>query len=103
MDEKIRQRRLAAVSRRMEQKMEQVADALDIPKEFLAGTGTIHIVGNSEITIEGQLSILEYSQEMIRLNTKEYIINITGTDFEVKDLGAEYIRITGKFRGVEYM
>lgn len=83
--------------------LEKVADRLDIPKEFLAGTPLIKIVGDGEFTLEGELSVIEYTEEILRINTRNFILTLTGKNFEVTEMLSDYIKCTGEIDSLSYL
>ncbi|MDP4118516.1 MAG: YabP/YqfC family sporulation protein [Bacillota bacterium] len=102
MADNSRRRRLAA-GKQTAARMERVADALDISKEFLAGSVKVTVIGTAEITVEGDLSIIEYTEEILRLNTRSFMLTITGRNFEVTDMDTDYLRLIGEIGSVGYM
>ncbi len=102
MADNTRKRRISS-GKQTAARLEKVADALDIPKDFLAGTMKITLLGNEEITICGALCIIEYTDTTLRLNTRNFILTITGKNFEVKDLDTEYLKLVGEIESVSYM
>lgn len=83
--------------------MEKVAGALDISKDFLAGTVKVTLLGTNEITIEGGLAIIEYTDSILRLNTRSFVLTIKGGGFEVTDLDTDFLRLTGTIESVSYI
>lgn len=87
----------------MVSRIEKVAEAFDIPKEFLAGTLKVTVLGTSEVIIEGRLSVIEYTDTILRLATAGYILSITGCDFEVTELDRDFLKLVGKISSVSYI
>lgn len=84
-------------------RIEKVADALDIPKEFLAGTLKVTIIGNSELFLEGKLTVIEYTETFLSVSSSGYILTLSGADFEVKELETDYMHFTGKLTSLGYI
>lgn len=82
---------------------EKAARVLDLPEEFLGDSPMVSMVGNREVTVEGCKGIIEYGANVIRLNTMQYMIKISGADLELKSVASEYIHVCGKIAGVEYI
>lgn len=78
---------------------ERLADAVDISKEVLLDTVLISCIGNRELTLENYKGILEYSDTCIRVKTNPYIVKITGTGLELRNMTQELLYITGKISG----
>ncbi len=94
--------RRTVVSRGVSQ-MEKVADALDIPKEFLAGTLKITVIGNTELTAEGRLSVIEYTDTFLSIASAGFVLTLTGENFEVTELETDYMRLRGKICSFSYI
>ena len=86
-----------------DRRLEQVAGALDISKDFLAGTVKVTVTGTEELTVEGELSIIEYTDISLRLNTRGFIISIGGSSFEVCDMDTDYLRLKGQIENLSYL
>ena len=84
-------------------RMEKVADALEIPKEFLAGTVKLTVTGDSELSVEGNLSVIEYSDNLLSIASSGLILTVEGENFEVPELDVDYLKLTGKIRGLSYI
>lgn len=99
---KVRRRR--DFKRRLrDRRMEQVAQALDISKDFLAGTVKVTVIGTEELTVEGELSIIEYTDVSLRLNTRDFILSVSGSSFEVNDMDTDYLHLKGQIETVSYL
>lgn len=81
---------------------EKVINVLGLPKEGLGAAAAINIIGREEISVEGYKGILEYTENIVRLNTDKFIIKITGADLSIGIVAEEYINIKGLISGVEY-
>ena len=83
--------------------IEKIADALEIPREFLAGTLKITVVGNTELTAEGKLSVIEYTDGFLSIASSGFILTLTGEDFEVTQLETDYLQLHGKICSFSYI
>ncbi|SKA85900.1 sporulation protein YqfC [Caloramator quimbayensis] len=81
----------------------RLSESLDIPKDVSFGVPNIKMTGNIEITIENHKGIIEYSQNILRINSGCGIIKISGKDLEIKEINQEYITIKGIFDGIEFI
>ncbi|MBE7060610.1 MAG: hypothetical protein E7389_07295 [Ruminococcaceae bacterium] len=98
---KVKRRRLTG--KKAARRMEQVAEVLDISKDFLAGTVKITVIGTEELTVEGEISIIEYTDISLRLNTRSFILSVSGNSFEVTDMDTDYIRLKGNIENIGYL
>lgn len=62
----------------------------------------IQIQSNKEAVIEGCRGIIEYSDEIVRLNVDKMELKVYGRDLNLKCLTGENIVITGRFERIEY-
>ena len=76
---------------------EYTAEKLDIDKGILMNIPTLTISGNREITIENYNSITEYSSEVIKIKTRDYILKIEGVDLKLSYISPEDLHISGIF------
>ncbi len=83
--------------------LEKVADALDIPKEFLAGTLKITVIGNTELTCEGALSVIEYTDTFLSLASSGFILTVTGENFIVSRLETGFLQLCGIIHSFSYI
>ena len=95
---KVKRRRLTG--KKAARRMEQVAEVLDISKDFLAGTVKVTVIGTEELTVEGEISIIEYTDISLRLNTRSFILSVSGNSFEVTDMDTDYIRLKGNIENI---
>jgi len=84
-------------------RMEKIADALEIPKEFLAGTVKLTVTGTGELFVDGRLSVIEYTENILSVAVAGLIITIEGEKFEIPEIGVDYLRLTGKINKLSYI
>ena len=56
---------------------EKLAAAASMPKDVVLGASLITVLGTSEVCIENYRGILEYTENLIRVQTKERMIKLT--------------------------
>ena len=78
---------------------EKFLDMMELPKELLNDVYRITLHGNEDILIENYKGIIEYEENIIRLNNG---INIFGTNLNVEEITDVDIFITGKINNVEF-
>lgn len=75
---------------------EKIVDAIDMPKEVLLGYPKITIMADKEVTIENYKGILEYENNIIRLNTTMGIVAIEGEDLDISSITDTDIALSGR-------
>lgn len=80
-----------------------MTDALELPKEVMLNLPLISITGREEITIENYKGIMEYGDEVIRVNTASGIIRMAGKELLLKQLTAECVIVSGKLEHIEFL
>ena len=61
---------------KIERTREILSEKFDLPKDVTMNLPKITIIGNSEITIENHKGIILFERSIIKINTKDKIINI---------------------------
>lgn len=79
---------------------ERLAEILELPKEIIMDTPRMTVVGNTQLSIENHRGIIEYANNIIRINTNSGIFKITGTNLIIKNIIPEEILITGEIDNI---
>ena len=82
---------------------EQITDLLSLPKEVVLNLPQIVLTGNGEVNIENYKSIIEYTENRIRVNTSSGILLIEGYGLTLGQITAEYVTATGTIVKLEYL
>ncbi|NLX61381.1 MAG: sporulation protein YqfC [Tissierellia bacterium] len=89
----------------MDKKMENIkyniSEALELPKDIVLDLPKITIIGNIQINILNHKGIIEYSQEVLRVNSNIGVIKITGNDLKLKTILSEEIIANGIIDKIE--
>lgn len=72
-----------------------------LPAEVLFNLPEIRIVGNASVYVENYSALVEYRRENIKLKYKGGIIEISGSDFEIREIGEGNIAVNGKIEAVK--
>lgn len=78
-------------------------DSLNLPKDAVLDIPTITIIGNDEINIENHKGIVEYSRELLRINSKLGIVKVVGENLFIKEISQEELLLTGKIHSIEFI
>ena len=81
---------------------EKVADALELPKDILLNMPKFSVFGNKELVLENYKGVLEYTDTKVRLNTTQYILEVTGCELCIKNIATEMITVYGKISNIEF-
>lgn len=81
---------------------EKIADTANMSKEIILNTALISCIGNREMTLENYKSIVEYTNECIRIKTKPHIVKICGEKLEIRTINRDILYITGKISSIAY-
>ena len=74
-----------------------------IPHEFTAHLPFIQITANKKIFIDGCEGILEYQDDIVRINTGTFILLVKGRRLYIKCMTATSITLCGYISGVEFL
>lgn len=74
-----------------------------IPKEFTANLPFLEFTSNRKVLIDGSEGILEYQENIIRVNTGRLIVVIHGRGLYIKCMTATSLTVCGYISGVEFL
>lgn len=81
---------------------EQMSDALQLPKDLTLGAVITTITGKHEAYVENYMSLIEYTDERIRIQTRTCKLEIHGTGLDIAYYTNEEMKITGELLEVKY-
>lgn len=81
----------------------RISDTLGLPKDVICDIPNITIVGNNEINIENHKGIIEYSNEILRINSGIGIIKVTGENLKINEISYEEVLLTGTIKMIEFI
>jgi sporulation protein YqfC len=73
-----------------------------MPKDVVLGVPLTTIIGQSEAYIENYRGILEYTDKLIRVQTKLGKIHICGRGLQIEHYTNDDMKITGHISMIEY-
>lgn len=76
---------------------------LEMPPSILPDYAQLELYGNRELVIDGCKGILEYSEELIRLNLGKNLTKITGRSLQIKCMTASSVVIEGYILSLEFI
>lgn len=80
----------------------RMADAANLPKDVVLDVPILTLTGHYEVNIENYRGILEYTEQLIRINVRSGQIRITGKSLEINYYTTTDMKITGKVEKIEY-
>lgn len=81
---------------------QKLSNALDIPKAVLLDLTKISIIGNLQIYIENHKGIVEYKDDLVRLNVLPGQIIISGHNLTLKNIGLEDLYLEGQITDIQF-
>ncbi len=82
---------------------EKMSEVLELPREIIMDVPKLVLIGSNDLSIENYKGIIEYSENIIRINTNSKMIKITGKKLEIKTITAEEILIGGNIETLEFI
>lgn len=80
----------------------RMAQAADMPKDVVLGVPVLSMLGREELYIENYRGILEYTEELIRMQTKKGQIKVTGCRLQISYYTNDEMKVTGCVKTIEY-
>ena len=80
----------------------KVSAMLEIPKELALNLPLVTITGSEELLIENYKSVIEYSDDRIRISTSCGVLQIYGHKLLLKHITSEDISVSGTIKKLEY-
>ncbi|NLJ40717.1 MAG: sporulation protein YqfC [Clostridiales bacterium] len=80
-----------------------VSEMFELPKEITLDMPKINLIGNGQMLVENHRGIIEYTPELIRVNSTVGVIRIQGNELSLRNIGAEDIMISGHIKSMEFI
>ncbi len=78
-----------------------LSEALELPKDIVMDLPKVVLIGNIQLNISNHKGIIEYTQNIIRINSSIGIFKIEGENLELKTILLEEIVIIGNIERIE--
>ena len=85
-----------------EQLGERLASAAGMPKDVVMKAAVLTALGNFEVCIENYRGITEYTECLVRVQTKGGQIRLAGKCLQVEYYTNDEMKITGKIESIEF-
>lgn len=80
----------------------RVADAASMPKDVILGVPIVTLTGQIEVCIENYRGIIEYTDLLVRVQTKIGQVKIIGKRLQIEYYTNDEMKVTGRITAVEY-
>ena len=80
----------------------RIADASGVPKDVVLGVPIVTVIGQNEVCVENYRGILEYTDKLIRIQTKLGKIHVLGRGLQIQYYNNDEMKITGHVMTIEY-
>ena len=88
--------------KRSGQLLDKINESVNLPSGILSGMVHIELNSNNELIIDGRHSVIEYSDNLIRVNTNKGIVKIIGINLEIVTMCDSCLEICGTFKCFEF-
>ena len=80
----------------------RITDVAGMPKDVILGVPIVNITGQNEACIENYRGILEYTDKLIRIQTKLGKIHVIGRSLQIEYYTNDEMKITGHITIIEF-
>ena len=81
----------------------RITDASGMPKDVVLGVPLVTVTGQNEACIENYRGILEYTDKLIRIQTKLGKIHVIGRGLQIEYYTNDEMKIVGHITTIEFM
>ncbi|MGI6122763.1 MAG: sporulation protein YqfC [Acetivibrionales bacterium] len=81
---------------------ERLARLFEIPGDVYGNRPKVTAIGRGEVLVENFRGIMDFQNGIIRINTNNGIIKVTGDDLTIREITNEEIIIGGKISNIDY-
>ena len=82
--------------------MEAVSERMKLSSDILAGAPILMITGQTELSIENYKGIIEYTGDLLRIQTKTGRIHIEGKNLMICNYSEDAMKVSGYVYRIEY-
>lgn len=82
--------------------MNLLTAATDSPRDVLTGVPIMTSMGGDEITVENFRGIIEYTDQLVRFQTKTGQYKISGTGLKIEYYSENEMKIRGHISAIQY-
>ncbi|MFA5575750.1 MAG: sporulation protein YqfC [Tissierellaceae bacterium] len=78
-----------------------ISKSLELPMDIIMDLPKLNLVGDMEASLQNHKGIIEYTEEVIRINTRIGVFKILGENLEIKTILSEEIIVAGLIKRIE--
>ena len=82
---------------------QKAATLLEVPLSAFGGVPNLELTGNRELTVEGCKGVLEYDEDVVKLNLGKMILQVSGRDLNIKGITDDSAVLEGYFLSIEFL
>jgi len=86
----------------MKKRKLKYAKIFEFPPSVMAGGVNLQIYTNIGCTVENYDGILNYTSELLRLETAVGVVRMEGEDFVIREMDEDTLKVTGRIFSVVY-
>lgn len=98
----MRQRNLESIEHLIATGKENLTEQATLPKDVVLGASIVTITGMTECILENHKGILEYTEEKMRILTKQGRIQIDGKGLQIIYYTSDEMKVSGKIEKIEF-
>lgn len=80
----------------------KVAELSELPKDVVMGMPVLTVTGQVELNLENYRGIIEYTDTLVRIQTKSGQIKVNGRGLQVAYYTNDEMKINGRIESIEY-
>ena len=81
---------------------EAVTKSLELPVNVLEGLPEIELLGNREAVVEHCEGVLEYTDQVVRLDTGKLVVRFLGRDLQLRSMNETGVTVEGFIASVDF-
>ena len=81
----------------------RLSELSELPKDVVLGIPMLTMIGQMELNIENYRGIIEYTDSLIRVHTKDGQIRVSGKNLKVDYYTNDEMKVTGHIISIEYV
>lgn len=79
---------------------EKMSETLSMPKDVTLNFPRLVLLGKTELTVENFKGIVEYTDDLLRLNTSTHLLKIEGQNLIISNMTSEDVEIKGQINKI---
>ena len=81
----------------------RLSELSELPKDVVLGIPMLTMIGQMELNIENYRGIIEYTDSLIRVHTKDGQIRVSGRELKVEYYTNDEMKVPGHIVSIEYV